>query len=156
MKTIIIILSIISFSVSAENRLIIPLATTHIGSNTYIDNSNVEHDYNEQNHGLGFEKTHSGYAFGVVYLANNSYGNKSLYIYGAKEIKLNKDWTFSYGAALASGYDLISDTGIIASPVFAIQYHDIRFVTTYPGSALTHPDDQPAADSVNAQIVFSF
>lgn len=152
MKALIIILSLMAFSVSAETRILIPLYTDHIGHNTYEDAEGAVKGFNEKNHGLGIEQTYENYSFGVTYLANNSYGNRSVYLSAVRETKI-KDFTLSAGFALASGYDLISDTGLIISPLFAVQYGNIRIVTSYPGSALTHPDDQPAADFVNVQFV---
>jgi len=146
MKTLIIILSLITFSVSAETRLIIPFATTHIGS----DNDK----FNNQNYGLGIEYK-GDYLYSATYLANNSYFERSLYLSVAKEFNF-KHVSLSAGLALASGYEEISDSGILIVPVWGVQYENIRIVTTFPVSVIACPPDSLCADFVNVQAVIGF
>lgn len=163
MKTLIIILSLITFSVSSETRLVIPLATTHIGSG----------EFNNQNYGLGIEYK-GDYLYSATYLRKNSYSNPSIFLAASKEFEIFKNITkkqafFSAGAAVASGYDEIHDSGYIATTLFAVTYKNIRIVTSYPFSELFCVEENnmqkmgkektvisECADFVNVQYIHKF
>lgn len=142
MKTLIIVLSLISFTVSAETRLIIPLATTHIGGG----------DFDNSNPGIGIEyKQDNNYVFSATYLKENSYSEPSLYLAISKEFGM-----FAAGFAVANGYEKVSDSGVLVVPVFGVQYKSFRIVTTFPAAQIFCPPNQDCGDFVNLQYVHSF
>ena len=144
MKTLIILISLLSFTVNAETRLIVPLATTHIDPG----------EFNNENYGLGIEYK-ADFLYSATYLANNSYGERSIYLAVSKELKVN-DFTLSAGLALASGYEAIIDSGLLVTPLFAVQYGDFRLVTSFPAANIFCPSGLECADLVNLQHVHEF
>ena len=144
MKTLIILISLLSFTVNAETRLIVPLATTHIGPG----------EFNNENYGLGIEYK-ADFLYSATYLANNSYGERSVYLAISKEIDY-KAVTFSGGLSLATGYEAIIDSGLLVTPLFAVQYGDFRLVTSFPAAQVFCPTDLECADLLNLQWVRKF
>jgi len=153
MKTL-IILMMLSFSVSAETRLIIPFLTTHIGTDSYNEDD-IDKPFNENNYGLGVELEKDNLLYSAVYFANNSYYNRSLYASISKEHHI-KEFSLSYGVAVATGYDYLTSSGVVFTPVFAIKLGNIRIVTSYPFSHTFHPENIDPADFVNVQAVIGF
>lgn len=147
MKTLIIILSLISFAVTAETSFIVPLVTTHAGPG----HSRVNNDI----YGIGIEYKND-YVYSLTYLPNNSYSERSFYLTASNEIKLNKDISFLYGLTLATGYERISDSGIILAPIYGLQFDKFRVVTTFPVAHISCPDGANCADFVSVLAVFPF
>lgn len=133
-------------SVDAESRLIIPLATTHIGGG----------DFDNTNPGIGFEyRKNNNYVYSATYLDQNSYSERSLYLAVSREFKY-KAVDLSAGVAAASGYEQVTDSGILVVPVFSLSYKSFRIVTTWPSAQVFCPPDQDCGDFVNLQYVYSF
>lgn len=139
-------LSLLTFSVAAETRLIVPLATTHIGGG----------DFNNENYGIGGEyKDMNDYVFCALYLANNSYSERSLYLSASKEFDF-KHHSASAGLAVANGYEAISDSGILVTPVFSLTYESFRIATSFPAAQIFCPPGEDCGDFVNLQYVHEF
>ena len=148
-----IILILLTQSVYAENRLIVPLYTQHIGDQGYVDlDTNERVPYNNDNRGLGFEYSGNGYATGITYFDKNSYSEKSTYIHLVKTYQL-KDFTFGMGGALASGYERVSETSWIGAPLFSVEYSSFRIVTSYPFGNIAKPT---GTDFINIQYIIEF
>lgn len=148
MKYLLIILLSIT-SASAETRLLIPLYTDHIQTKD-------KRDYNEKNYGVGIEFALDQLTISAMYLDKNSFYNRSIYASISKEFEVIKNIAVSYGIAGASGYENLSDNGVIMFPVFSIKYKSFRIVTSFPSSTLFHPADLAPADFINFQYVYTF
>lgn len=136
MKNIFILLITLLIIGCSNSSLIIPLATTHIGPG--------HNRVNNENRGLGIE--YSGdYTYSATYLAKNSYSERSIYLSASKKYQF-KDVSMFAGLTLASGYERISDSGLIIAPIYGVQYKSFRIVTTFPAANLACPTGSNCAD----------
>lgn len=146
---ILYLLMIIAMLSACQKRLIIPLVTDHISkSDYYIDNDGQKHDINENNPGIGFEFLKKNIAYTALYLPNNSYRERALFLTASYEHEARKNLYLSAGAGGATGYELISGKKITPVPLIAIRYKFLKLVTSYPFSALfsdlSPPNDEPS------------
>ena len=155
MKLITIFILLFAFTVNAETRLIVPLATTHIGGG----------DFDNTNPGIGIEyKKDNNYVYSATYLRENSYSEPSIYLAASKETEANfwifktfkKETILSAGIAAGSGYEKISDSGILVVPIFGIRYEGFRVITSFPAAQIFCPPGQDCGDFVNLQYVHEF
>ena len=126
--------------------LIVPLATTHVGGN---------YDFNNHNPGLGIELSTDSIAYSALYLKSNSFRRDSVYLAGSYLIKKD-NFTYSFGLALANGYEELYKSGYLMTPVVSIQYKDFRIVTTYPTAGIACQSGDVCGDFINLQYVYEF
>jgi hypothetical protein len=146
-----LIISLMLLTACANTRLVVPLATTHVVVSG-------DRDYNNKNYGLGLEVVDNDLSYGVLYVPENSFNEKSTYLTLSKKHPIDKDLFVFIGAFAANGYEeiLSSKNGYVASPVYGFEYYSFKLTTTYPFSKYSCRHDPQCADFFNLSWIHKF
>lgn len=162
MKSIFLILFLLSFDAAAyQSSIIVPVFTAHTNDT----------GFNNKNHGLGLEIKTNKASYSITAIDKNSHNESSVYLSVSRIKAIKRGVYLSAGIIAASGYKDSKGSNVIIFPVVSAQFYNLRISTTYPSAQLLCDNrgqntvkhsggvdsyDIPCSDIINIQYIQEF